>query len=59
MKKHDASSHSEDSSKLRLTIVEAKQGLVNTFGVSPDVIEITIRGCFSKLKQLLEKGPFE
>jgi hypothetical protein len=27
-----------------LTIAEAKAGLAETFGVSPDAIEITIRG---------------
>jgi len=42
--KHGASSHREDGSQFRLTIAEAKQGLAKTFGVSPDVIEITIRG---------------
>lgn len=42
--KHDASLHPEDGSHFRLTIAEAKQGLAKTFGVSPDAIEITIRG---------------
>jgi len=42
--KHGASSHGEDDSQFRLSIAEAKQGLAKTFGVSPDVIEITIRG---------------
>ena len=41
---HDASSHPEDDSQSRLTIDKAKQGLAKTFGVSPDAIEITIRG---------------
>lgn len=42
--KHDASLHPEDGSRFRLTIAQAKQGLATTFGVSPDTIEITIRG---------------
>lgn len=41
---HDAFSHREDGSQLHLTIAEAKQELAKTFGVSPDAIEITIRG---------------
>jgi hypothetical protein len=32
------------SSVRSLTIAEAKEGLARTFGVSPDAIEITIRG---------------
>jgi hypothetical protein len=27
-----------------ITIAEAKQGLAKTFGVSPEAVEITIRG---------------
>lgn len=42
--KQGASSHPEDDSQFRLTIAAAKQGLAKTFGVSPDAIEITIRG---------------
>ena len=42
--KQSTSSHFSDGSEFRLTIAEAKQGLAKTFGVSPDAIEITIRG---------------
>lgn len=42
--KDGASSPREGDSHFRLTIAEAKQGLAENFGVSPDVIEITIRG---------------
>ncbi len=38
----DPESREEESFKL--TIAQAKQGLANTFGVSQDAIEITIRG---------------
>ena len=41
---HTTFSHLENGSEFRLTIAEAKQGLAKTFGVSPDAIEITIRG---------------
>lgn len=40
----DASSHHDDGSQNHLTIAQAKQGLAKTFGVSPEAIEITIRG---------------
>lgn len=41
---HDTFSHLENDNEFRLTISEAKLGLAKTFGVSPDAIEITIRG---------------
>ena len=41
---HVASSHRKDGSQPHLTIAGAKQELARTYGVSPDAIEITIRG---------------
>ena len=36
--------HQRNGAEQPLTIAEAKKGLAQTFGVSPDAIEITIRG---------------
>ena len=39
-----APADSADDEPFRLTIAQAKQGLASTFGVSPEAVEITIRG---------------